>query len=142
MSEAQINEGAREIASLLDKGDADAVRDRLISDYLNMKPGEFNSLLKSVDNRETNKLGLDLELTDNDKDGKLEATITKPGGYLGETTRGVGWLGNAEKVVGTKKENLRGGHRVAKEHARVSAEEALQGGPKEKYPEQGQRKKK
>lgn len=64
MSEQRhIQEGAREIAQLLDNRKTQEVEDRLLSDMLNMKPADFKKLIETVNQQDTKNVGADLELT-------------------------------------------------------------------------------
>lgn len=64
MSEQRhIQEGAKEIAQLLDNRKTHEVENRLLSDMLNMTPGDFKKLIETVNQQETKNVGADLELT-------------------------------------------------------------------------------
>lgn len=72
MSDADhITSGAKEIASLLDKGNRDECEERLLSDMLNMKPGEFKKLVEQINQFDNKNVGVDLELTFQEKNLQL-----------------------------------------------------------------------
>lgn len=83
MSEQRhIQEGAKEIAKLLDNNKTDEVENRLLSDMLNMKPGEFKNLVESVYRHDSKNVGCDLELTFSGK--QMKVSVSHPKGAKSE----------------------------------------------------------
>lgn len=114
MSEQRhIQEGAKEIASLLDQRKTDEVENRLLSDMLNMKPGDFKRLVETVNQQDTKNVGADLELAFSGKQMRVGIADVKGGknevladGYNGGTGQ---WRFNKgqvyDRVFGQGNEN-------------------------------------
>lgn len=95
-----IEIGAAEIASLLDKGQSQDAAERLRSDYLNMGREDFARLVRSVNSSESKRNGIDIELADSNKDGIPEVTLV-------DSDSGIGpWFENRELVIGTESQNF------------------------------------
>lgn len=80
MSEQRhIQEGAKEIARLLDDKQNDTVENRLLSDMLNMKPREFKQLVEKVNQLDDKKTGANLDLTFDGKQMKVAIADPRSG---------------------------------------------------------------
>lgn len=124
-----VDKGAHEIAELLDSGKVDEAADRLRSDYLNMQPGDFEKLVKSVDKYDDKTKGDNIELSDKDKDGRSEVALKDILPVLS-----IEWETN--HVIGTKAENGDTGTALGRNLQRLlGADDPYKG----KVPEQHQR---
>lgn len=72
-----IEEGAKEIAKLLDQKQTEEVENRLLSDMLNLQPGDFKKLLETIYKNESKNVGCDLELTYANKQMHIAVTTAQ-----------------------------------------------------------------
>ncbi len=72
-----IEQGAHEIAELMDKGGSmSEVGERLRSDYLALDDAaDFKKLVEKIDQLETDRHGVDIEVTDKDGNGYPEVML-------------------------------------------------------------------
>lgn len=101
-----IQEGAKELAELADGGRATEAAERLRSDYLHMDPKDFNKLVNAMQKHDKDNKGIDIVITDKDRDGIPEITF--------HDSESINPFRNDEKIIGTRKENSMGRTPVGK----------------------------
>lgn len=89
---ANIEEGAKEIAGLLDQSKVGAAADRLSEDWMRMTPAEFGALMRDINKQDQKGVGWDLHI--DNKEGRVTAEdqSSRLRTFLGSNNRK--WLGN------------------------------------------------